>query len=122
MRDFLKTMMEEKGKKGKMGEKDVMAKLDVLKELSELMTKKAGHDIAGGMQKITVMSKDKEGLMKGLDKAEELLKSMPESEMKKEMEGKEEMEESEEEMPESEMKDSDKEEMLKKLKMHMKGY
>ena len=86
----LMDLMEGKGKKEKkMGKMDVSAKMDSLKELHKIMMDKAGKDIAYGLQKITVMAKDKEGLEKGLEKAKELLEKMPEPEnMEQMLEGK----------------------------------
>lgn len=86
----LMDLMEGKGKKEKkMGEMDVSAKMGSLKELHKIMMDKAGKDIADGLQKITVMAKDKEGLEKGLEKAKELLEKMPEPEnMEQMLEGK----------------------------------
>lgn len=55
--------------------KDV--KKDVLKQIIEQMMAKGGE----GLQKVTVMAKDKEGLKKGLEKAEEVMEGSEESEM-----------------------------------------
>lgn len=61
--------------------KDVKeVKKDVLKKIIEQMMNKGGE----GLQKVTVMAKDKEGLKKGLEKAEEVMEGSEEPEMEEE--------------------------------------
>jgi hypothetical protein len=50
------------------------AKLSQLKDLSKEMSKMMGDGYADSMQKVTVASDSKEGLEKGLSKAQELMK------------------------------------------------
>lgn len=76
MKELLeKLMMDKMGDSKKMNPKEIQAKLDVLKELFEMAHSKAGEGVADGMQKLTVMAPDKEGLMEGVEKAEEMMKS-----------------------------------------------
>lgn len=49
------------------------AKLSQLGELSKEMKKMMGDDYAKGLQKVTVASDSKEGLKKGLSKAQEIM-------------------------------------------------
>lgn len=113
------------------------AKLSQLKELSKEMKKMMGDGFAEGMkgmQKVTVASDSKEGLQKGLSKAQEIMKKkglmeeMPEKEDKEEVceacEGEgceqcEEMEEYEEGMEEDMSADAIKEK-IKKLQEKLK--
>jgi hypothetical protein len=78
------------------------AKLDVLKALRqvamELIKEKAdeGETEASELQKVSVMADDKEGLEQGLDKAKDVLESMPEGEEEENSMGDEPAEEDEE--------------------------
>jgi len=47
-------------------------KMSALKNLHKMVSDMMGGDLAG-MKKVSVMAKDKKGLKKGLDKAEEML-------------------------------------------------
>ena len=114
------------------------AKLSQLKELSKEMKKMMGDGFAEGMkgmQKVTVASDSKEGLQKGLSKAQEIMKKKglmedmsEEKEDKEEVceacEGEgckhcEEMEEYEEDM-EEDMSADDIKEQIKKLQEKLK--
>jgi hypothetical protein len=64
-------MMKKDGGDG-MDEASKKAKMDVLKELFNLASGSMGEHVKDGLQKVSVMAKDKEGLMKGLEKAKEL--------------------------------------------------
>lgn len=65
---------EEKGESmGEPGGLKHRAKMDVLKELRDMMAEKAGSDVAGGLRSVKVAAPDKEGLVKGLDMAEKLV-------------------------------------------------
>lgn len=75
MMDMLKKAMEKK-KKEPMDENYKNAKMSALKDLHGEM----GKMIGGGMKQVSVAAPDKEGLLKGLDKAEEVLDEMPEHE------------------------------------------
>ena len=89
MKKGMKEMMEEMKSSDmpkQMSEKDIQAKKEMLMELlgfadSELKGKaKSKLDEARAM-KVAVMAKDKEGLMEGLEKAEDILEGeMPEME------------------------------------------
>lgn len=50
------------------------AKLDSLRDLSKEMKKMMGEGYADSMQKVTVAADSKEGLQKGLSKAQEIMK------------------------------------------------
>lgn len=96
MDDMMKKMMMAKmGKKDDNLDPKTEAKLEVLKELKEMAMEAMGEDMSRykdmdmedemmdcempeGMEKVTVAAPDKEGLMEGLDKAEDLLEEMPE--------------------------------------------
>lgn len=70
----MKDMKEMMSKKSK--EKDPMqkeAKLSALSKLRKEMSSLMQDDLGGKMSKVVVAAKDKEGLKKGLDKAEEML-------------------------------------------------
>lgn len=99
----LKDMLEEKDGNDS-GEMEKDAKLSALRELRDIASKAMGEGMKSkmdGMQKVTVASDDKEGLVKGLDKAKDLMKHMP----KTDDEGVEET--PEEEMEEAEMGSDD---------------
>lgn len=75
-----------------MDDLEKQAKMSVIKDMGN----SAMRDLAGklhGLKKVTVASDSKEGLQKGLEKAEELLSNMPNGEQ---------LEESDESMEESE--------------------
>jgi len=72
-----------------------MAKMEILKELIQDMMKDGGESLSDGLQKVSVMAKDKQGLEKGLDKAQEIIGQEDSPEMESpEMESSEEMDES----------------------------
>lgn len=86
------------------------AKLSQLKELSKEMKKMMGDGFAEGMkgmQKVTVASDSKEGLQKGLSKAQEIMKKkgLMEEMSDEEKEYKEDIDDQEEEMLEEEAED-----------------
>lgn len=91
MKDLKKMM----GKDDEGGDMKKEAKLSVLKELRELASKMMGDDLKNGMdsmKKVTVASDSKEGLKRGLEKAEEMMDVGPEgqseeAEMTDELEG-----------------------------------
>lgn len=60
-----------------MSDKDVQAKLEVLKELIEMADGKEGQDYKDGLDKVTVAAPDKQGLKEGLKKAQDMLEKMP---------------------------------------------
>jgi cbb3-type cytochrome oxidase cytochrome c subunit len=88
MNKMLAKLMEKK-KPGKLSETYKNAKMSVLENLSNDMSGMLSDDVKG-LKKVTVASKDAEGLKEGLDKAEELLSgSEDESEEESEEEGQE---------------------------------
>lgn len=107
-KELMKYLSDEKDN-GEMSEQDIMAKMDVLKELLEMASMAAGDDLKKNMQKVTVAAPDKEGLMKGMEKAEELLEN-------EDMMGME--SEDEEEMSDEMMDEEDEDEEYKRK---MKG-
>lgn len=108
--DKLMKMLMNKGDEGsEMSEQDVMAKMEVLKELIQMAEEAAGHGIGEGLKKVTVASPSSEGLEEGLEKAQEMLPKV--EDMSEEM-GEEEM------MDENESSEED--EMKKKLMMMKK--
>lgn len=84
----LMEMLAKKSAEGSMDEgmdrNDILAKIDVLKELLEMADEKTGADVSEGMKKLTVMAPDKEGLMEGMETAEDMVEGdelpMPEDE------------------------------------------
>lgn len=76
---MLKALMG--GEKDEMSSKKLAAKLDVIKELLEMADSSEAEGLMGGMQKVTVAAPDKDGLQKGLEKAEEVLEQAPEDPM-----------------------------------------
>ena len=97
------------------------AKIDVLKELMQVAKDAQKSKVKSGLdemkaQKVTVAAPDKESLLKGLEKAEDVL----ESSMPEEMEKEESSEEMEEEMSPMSLENKslindDKEELLKSM-------
>lgn len=71
------TAMSNKDKETSLSKQEIQAKIDVLKELLDMASHKAGEDVIGGLKKVTVAAPDKAGLEKGLDKAKELTSDMP---------------------------------------------
>ena len=59
---------------------ELKAKATVMKDLSDLLSKDMGHDMAS-MKKVTVASDSKEGLEKGLEKAKEVVQGGAADEM-----------------------------------------
>lgn len=84
MEDMLAKLMMKKASKGKddkMSDMEVQAKMEVLKELLGLAQDEMGGRVKSGMdemQKVTVAAPDKESLLKGLAKAEEITEEAPE--------------------------------------------
>ena len=76
MKDLMKKMLEKDSKKD---DKSKEAKMSALKELHE-MASKAMEDDMDSMKKVTVASKDDEGLEAGLEKAKEMLKKKDDDE------------------------------------------
>lgn len=87
------------GEGAEMSDMEIQAKMEVLKELLELAQASSGKHVMDGMegmQQLTVAAPDKEGLMEGMEKAEEIVEEVPmDDDM--EYEGDEEMPMSEEE-------------------------
>lgn len=104
---MLKALLGKEEKEG--GDDRMSAKMDVLKELIEMADAKETDGLIDGLQKITVAAPDKEGLEKGLEKAEEILEKGPEDMMPKEMMP-EEMMESDEDDEDDEEDEEDEEE------------
>lgn len=106
------------------------AKLSQLKELSKEMSKMMGEGYGDSMQKVTVAADSKEGLEKGLSKAQELMKrkglmeEMSDEEMSdEEKEYEEDIDDSEEEELEEDLEEMaddvdtmSPEEMMEKIK------
>lgn len=97
---LMKMMMEDKSESKKTDPK-LMAEMDVLKELIEMADNAETGGLMEGLQKITVASPTKEGLKKGLEKAEEIVEEVPEEMM---------IEEDDDEMPMIDEEDEEDEE------------
>ena len=76
------------------------AKMDVLQELMAMAEEGETSGLMDDMQKVTVAAPDAEGLKEGLEKAEDMMGSMPEEMMSEDsmMDDEEEDEEDEEDM------------------------
>lgn len=72
-KELMKMLSNPKGEDKEMSKEDIMAKMDVLKELLEMANMKSGDDFKKGMEKVSVTAPDKEGLMMGLDKAKDII-------------------------------------------------
>jgi len=105
MKDLEKMLMQKMGGKkedSEMSPEMCQAKEDVLQELIEAMQGLQEQRVGDGMksmQEVSVMAPDKEGMKKGLEKAEDVLEMLPSDE--------EEMESSEGEMEDKEEDDED---------------
>jgi len=86
-----------------MSEMEQKAKMEVLKELFEMAMQASGEGVSKGMQELTVAAPDKEGILKGLEKAEDIMEDMPENPL----EGMESSKHEEDEYSEDMMKSSD---------------
>lgn len=117
MKKLMEMLAEKSSGKSEMNDKEKMAKMDVLKELMELAMEQTGEDVKEGMKKITVASPSKEGLMKGLEKAEDMMEESSEDEM---MSEEDEMMSEEEMFMDEEMSEEDEEdeEMKKKMRKY----
>jgi len=120
MKDLEKLLMKKK-ETGKMSEEEAQAKMDVLSELLEMGSRvKNGMD---SLKKVSVISDDKEGLEKGLEKAQELVEK-PEMEEMLESEEHEKSESPEMEAKEESLKsmiaDDEDEDSIFNLKAKMK--
>jgi hypothetical protein len=65
---------------GQMSDVEKRAKMKALAEIKAFIMEQMGSELEmpQEMQKVSVMAGDKDGLMEGLDKAEDLLEQMPE--------------------------------------------
>ena len=125
MKDLEKLLMKKK-ETGKMSEEEAQAKMDVLSELLEMAQSAMGSKVKNGMdslKKVSVISDDKEGLEKGLEKAQELVEK-PEMEEMLESEEHEKSESPEMEAKEQSLKsmiaDDEDEDSIFNLKAKMK--
>jgi chromosome segregation ATPase len=94
------------------------AKANVMKDLSDLLSKDMGEDMAS-MKKVTVASDSKEGLEKGLEKAKHIIEKKPEMDESSEEEKKdleESLESPEEEEKELEEGSEDSEDVDSEIK------
>lgn len=71
-------MFEKKTKKG-MSDVEQKAKMSVVEAMRKMAEEEMGGRV-GGLKKVTVASKDENGLKAGLDKAKELVGHMPDDE------------------------------------------
>lgn len=79
----LKDMMKmAQGEEGPDNDK-VMAKREILQALRQMASELMGEDMEAGMKQVSVAAPDKEGLMEGMEKAEEVVEEMPEMDMEK---------------------------------------
>jgi hypothetical protein len=94
---------------------DKMAKMDMLKALRkmalDMIHEGSGDEEMDSLQKVTVAAKDEAGLKAGLEKAEEVLESLPSKKMKEEDESEEGEEQEDEEMLAEEDESSEEDEI-----------
>lgn len=111
-----KMMKMLKSKKGKeLSAPEKQAKMSVLKDLHEMASKAMGEKLQG-LKKVTVASDSKEGLEKGLEKAQELVGGPGEESAEADEEAQEASEEaSEGEAPEAEMSEEELDAKLAEL-------
>lgn len=81
MMDKMDKLKKKKSKEMSPTEKD--AKMSVVESLRDMASKAMGDKLQG-LKKVTVASDSKEGLKKGLEKAEDLLNNLPEAAAMKE--------------------------------------
>ncbi|PCI45888.1 MAG: hypothetical protein COB41_00420 [Proteobacteria bacterium] len=75
--DIMEMIQPKPEKSMEMSEMQKQAKMEVLKELFEMAMQESGKDVASGMQELTVSAQDPEGLLQGLDQAEDLIEGLP---------------------------------------------
>lgn len=121
MKDLEKMLMKKmKGEESedRMSDEEINAKMEVLMELLELSKMMTGDRIKRDMdemQKVTVMAPDKEALVEGLEKAEDLVETIPETEESEENPEEDEASElleEKEESSEAEMKEDEEDSMF----------
>jgi hypothetical protein len=79
MKDLKGYMAEKFGKPKKADQLEKEAKMSVVKDLRDAASDDMKESLKSGMmQKVTVAAPDKEGLKKGLEKAEDVLEELPE--------------------------------------------
>ena len=84
MKDLMKMIMKNKGGAEEMSPEKIQAKMDVIQELLDMAGESQGKGLAGKLQKVSVMAPDKESLLEGMDKAQDIVEEAPESEMMEE--------------------------------------
>jgi len=84
MKDLMKMIMKNKGESEEMSPEKIKAKMDVIQELLDMAGESQGKGLAGKLQKVSVMAPDKESLLEGMNKAQDLVEESPESEMMEE--------------------------------------
>lgn len=118
-------MMEKKKDSQEMTPEEKKAKMDVIMELLEIAHEAMGSNVKSGLdgmtQKVEVMAPNKEKLIEGLEKAEEVVEEGPEALMSSEQteETEEKSEEVEEETEEVEEDEEDKKKLKKKPLFNM---
>lgn len=115
MKDLEKMLMK-KQDSGEMSPEAKQAKMEVLQELMDMCKQAMGHNVKSGMdemKKVSVMAPDKESLVEGLEKAEEVIESPM-------MEKMEDMSEESDEKSEMSMDEEDDSPFNRKMKKMMK--
>ncbi len=97
MKNLMQMLMNKEDEQPEMSDSDIMAKMEVLKELIQMAEEAAGKGVGEGLKKVTVASPSSEGLEQGLEKAQELIPN----------EGEEPMDEMSEEIMDDESDDDD---------------
>lgn len=106
MKELMQGMSEDKSSKKKMDPEKMKAKMEVIEELRKMAQDLMSEGMADGFKKVSVAAPDKEGLLEGLDKAEDLVEKGPEEML---------AESDEEEMSESEDEEMSPEEIDAKI-------
>lgn len=107
---FEKMLAAKKAKSGEMPKKTMEARGSVLDDLMSNMDDRDSKKL--GMNKVSVMAPDEEGLKKGLEKAKEVVGEMPEDEMMEDEDLDEEVEHEMAESSEQQMKEDETMEAL----------
>lgn len=113
----MKKMFGKKDKSSESPKKE--AKLSALQSLRDEMSDMMKGDLGGRINKVTVAAKDKSGLEEGLDKAKEVLHTMPEEDESLKEDFSDPQEESETDHEEGNMSVEEIDTMMKQL-MEMK--
>lgn len=72
MKELMEMLAKKGGSEEGMDDSRIQAKMDVLEELKQMASGQAGEGIKQGMQEVSVMAPDKEGMVEGLEMAQQM--------------------------------------------------